>query len=157
MTHANGCDDEVNAWSNGGRVSSLDQHLAWLERNARAWHDNEPVVDLAIERCDTGEHVGVVGIQRELPYLAPGEVNLTYALYGGQRGKGFVTAAVTLAMRIANEQGSVTAFLIRCSQENRKSAAVAERLGFSYVGCVVEDSEPLERYVLSRSSQAALA
>jgi len=157
MTHANGCDDEVNAWSNGGRVSSLDQHLAWLERNARAWYDNEPVVDLAIERCDTNGHVGVVGIQRDLPYLAPGEVNLTYALYGGQRGQGFVTAAVKLAMRIVVEQGSVTAFLIRCSQENRKSAAVAQRLGFSYVGCVVEDSEPLERYVLSPSSLGVMA
>lgn len=23
----------------------MDQHLAWLERNARAWRDHEPVVD----------------------------------------------------------------------------------------------------------------
>ncbi|WP_158600570.1 GNAT family N-acetyltransferase [Tessaracoccus antarcticus] len=150
--HANGCDSVVNQWTNGGRVSTVEEHLAWLNRNARAWRDGGPVVDLAIELCDTGEHVGVVGVQRGLPYLDPGEVNLTYALYGGQRGRGFATAAVSLAMRLAVDQEPVTAFLIRCSPVNSSSAAVARRLGFSYVGCVVEGSEPLDRYVLSAAA-----
>ncbi|MEO7587957.1 MAG: GNAT family N-acetyltransferase [Arachnia sp.] len=148
-THASGCDDVINGWVNGGRASTAEEHLAWLSRNALAWQNQDPVVDLAIERCDTGEHVGVVGIQRELPYLEQGEVNLTYSLYGGQRGRGFATAGVALAMRIAVDQHPVTAFLIRCSPENRSSAAVARRLGFSYVGCIVEESESLDRYVLT--------
>lgn len=155
QAHSTGCDEVVNAWTNGGRASTAEEHLVRLQRNSDAWSGQEPVVDLAIERCDTGEHVGVVGIQRGLPYLEPGEVNLTYALNGGQRGRGFATAAVKLAMRIAVGQEPVTAFLIRCSPENRRSAAVAQRLGFSYVGCIVEDSEPLERYIFSPAVEAA--
>ena len=137
-THAAGCDELVNRWSNDGRISTDEQHLAWLRRNADAWRDCGPVVDLAIEDAATGEHIGVVGIQRGLEYLQPGEVNLTYALYAGCRGRGYATAAVREAMRLAAEQGAVTRFLIRCDPANTASGAVARRLGFSYVGAITE-------------------
>lgn len=74
-THADGCDELVNRWSNEGRVSTDEEHLSWLHRQAAAWQAQDLVVDLAVEDAQTGEHFGVVGIQRGLPYLEPGEVN----------------------------------------------------------------------------------
>lgn len=135
--HADGCDDLVVRW-NGGRASSDDEHRSWLRRNERAWQEGAPVVDLAIEDERTGEHVGVVGVQRGLSYLEPGEVNLTYTLYAGHRGRGYATAAVVEAMHLALTGGSVSRFLIRCDPANERSGAVARRLGFTAHGSVTE-------------------
>lgn len=146
--HSRGCDDLVNHWVNDGRQSSDEQHLAWLHRQARAWRTNDDVVDLAVEDADTGAHVGVVGLQRGLDYLDPGEVNLTYALYAGHRGRGLATAAVVAAMELALTRGTVLRFLIRCDPGNHASAGVARRLGFRYVGRVAEpDGWAGDRYV----------
>lgn len=136
--HADGCDDLVNRWSNDGHTSTDAQHLAWLERSAAAWRAGDPVVDLAIEDADTGDHVGVVGIQRGLPFLQPGEVNLTYAVYAGRRGRGYATAGTLEAMRLAATQSAVSRFLIRCDPANVASGAVARRLGFAYLGRLAE-------------------
>ncbi|ANS80477.1 putative transferase [Serinicoccus hydrothermalis] len=146
--HASGCDDLVDRWVNGGRTSTTEEHLAWLERMADAWRARADVVDLAVEDAATGEHVGVVGIQRGLSYLRPGEVNLTYTLYAGRRGCGHATAATRAAMRLAAAQAPVTRFLIRCAPANHASAAVARRLGFRHVGIVAEpDGWSGDRYV----------
>ncbi len=146
--HASGCDDLVDRWVNGGRASTTEEHLAWLERMAHAWRAGADVVDLAVEDATTGEHVGVVGIQRGLSYLRPGEVNLTYTMYAGRRGRGYATAATRAAMQLAADQAPVTRFLIRCDPANHASAAVARRLGFRHVGIVAEpDGWSGDRYV----------
>lgn len=156
--HAAGCDDLVNRWSNDGQVSTDEQHLAWLERNAAAWAAQADVVDLAIEDESTGQHVGVVGLQRGLDYLLPGEVNPTYSLYQGRRGRGYATAAVRAAMRLAVAQWPVKRFLIRCDPANVASAAVARRLGFTSVGVVTEPGGWAgDRYVLDVSDAATAA
>ncbi len=147
-THAAGCDDLVNRWTNDGHSSTQQQNRAWLARNEQAWRDRADVVDLAVEDADTGEHVGVVGIQRRLDYLEEGEVNLTYTLYAGRRGRGYATAAALAAMELALSQAPVRRFLIRCDPDNTPSGAVARRLGFQYVGAVVEpDGWRGDRYV----------
>lgn len=137
-THADGCDQLVNLWSNGGRVSTDEEHLAWLRRNAAARQAQDPVVDLAVEDAQTGEHVGIVGIQRGLPYLKPSEVNLTYTLYAGRRGRGHACAAVLEAMGLAMTRPPVERFLIRCDPANVRSAALARRLGFCHRGSFTE-------------------
>lgn len=147
-THAAGCDDQVNRWTNDGHASTLAQHRSWLARNEQAWREHADVVDLAVEDADTGEHVGVVGIQRGLDYLDDGEVNLTYTLYAGRRGRGYATAATLVAMELALSQAPVRRFIIRCDPGNRPSGAVARRLGFQYVGAVAEpDGWQGDRYV----------
>lgn len=147
-THAAGCDDLVNRWTNDGRSSTLGQHRAWLARNEQAWRGHADVVDLAVEDADSGEQVGVVGIQRGLDCLNDGEVNLTYALYAGRRGRGYATAATHAAMELALSQAPVRRFLIRCDPDNKPSGAVARRLGFHYVGAVAEaDGWQGDRYI----------
>jgi lipoprotein-anchoring transpeptidase ErfK/SrfK len=105
--------------------------------------------DLAVEDAASGEHVGVVGIQRRRPELEAGDVNLTYAVYAGRRGRGYATAAVRAAMVLALERGPVGRFVIRCDPANVDSAAVARRAGFIEHGPVAEpDGAALLRFTL---------
>lgn len=145
--HAAGCDDEIVRWSGGGVVSSDAEHLAWLRRNAAAWAHGADVVDLGVERVDSGELAGVVGIQWGMSYLQPGQVNLTYAIYPRHRGLGLATRATRLAGEVAASRWPVTELVIRCDRRNTASAAVAIRLGFIALGEVVEAEGPLDWYV----------
>ncbi|MGG5258902.1 GNAT family N-acetyltransferase [Phycicoccus avicenniae] len=151
--HAAGCDALVVRWSGGGRESTDEDHLRWLRANARAWSEGADLLDLAVEDALTGEHVGVVGIQRARPELEPGDVNLTYALYAGRRGHGYALAAVRAAMELAVERGPVRRFVIRCDPDNTASAAVARRAGFTPLGAIQEpDGSVLLRHVLEAAS-----
>lgn len=144
--HAAGCDALVDRWTNAGRRSSDAEHLAWLRANAEAWRAGGDLLDVAVEDAD-GEHVGVVGIQRRRPGLAADDVNLTYALYAGFRGRGYATAAVEAAMSLAMERAPVSRFVIRCDPANVASASVARRLGFEEHGLVEEpDGSRLLRF-----------
>ncbi len=136
--HAAGCDALVDHWTGGSRSSTEAEHLAWLRRNAAAWDERGDLLDLAVEDAATGEHVGVVGIQRRRPELEADDVNLTYAVYAGRRGHGHATAAVRAAMTLARERGPVGRFVIRCDPANVESAAVARRAGFTAHGPVTE-------------------
>lgn len=73
-----------------------------------------------------------MGLQSGLPYLAKGQVNLTYALYPSVRGHGIATRALRLAMDLAVEIFDPTELVIRADPENVKSVAVARRLGFTF-------------------------
>lgn len=151
--HAAGCDALVVRWSGGGQESTEADHLRWLRANARAWGEDADLLDLAVEDALTGEHVGVVGIQRSRPELEPDDVNLTYALYAGRRGHGYAAAAVRAAMDLAVERGPVGRFVIRCDPDNTASAAVARRAGFTPLGAVREpDGTVLLRFVLEAAS-----
>lgn len=145
--HTAGCDALVDRWSNGGRTSTTDEHRAWLAHNAAAWVVGDDLIDVAVVDARTGEHVGVVGIQRRRPELEDGDVNLTYALYAGRRGRGYATAATRAAMDLARSREPVSRFVIRCDPANVASAAVARRLGFDDHGIVEEpDGERLHRF-----------
>lgn len=151
--HAAGClDPAIVHWVNGDRVSTDEEHLAWLRRQAAGWPGGADVVDVGVELVDDrGEAAlaGIVGIQRGLDYLQEGQVNLTYTLYPQHRGAGLATRAVALVMRAALERWpwQVREFVIRCDPANTASAEVARRLGFTEVGLVAEEHETLLRFV----------
>ena len=79
--HLSGCDGEIIDRLGGRQVSTLDQMAVWAEANGCAWANGGQVGDLGIEDVQTGQLAGCVRIQRALDDLAPGQVNLTYALY----------------------------------------------------------------------------
>lgn len=130
--HLLGCDEEIIERLCGGQRPSPAQVAQWLEINAVAWTQRGPVVDVGIIDVASGVLCGCVGIQRGLDYLAPGKVNVTYALYPAWRGRGYASRAVKLALNTALEQGPVREFVIRVAPENAQSSAVAERSGFTY-------------------------
>lgn len=101
-------------------------------RDADAWAEHGQVYELGVEDLATGELVGVVGGQRGLDYLSPGQVNLPYAVYPPWRRRGIATMAPAAAMDIARKRGPVEEFVIRAAPDNHASAAVARRLGFRF-------------------------
>jgi RimJ/RimL family protein N-acetyltransferase len=57
-------------------------------------------------------------------------VNVAYGLYPSWRGRGLATRAVLLASQYAASEGGQEA-VIQVEPENRASAAVAQRAGFT--------------------------
>lgn len=129
-THLLGCDSAIVDSLGGGKPPNRSQVLNWLTESASAWAKGEALVDLGIEDRATGALCGVVGIQRGLDYLEPGQVNLAYALYPNWRGRGYATRAVRLAMEVARRGAPVRQFVIRAAAWNGTSIRVAQRLGF---------------------------
>lgn len=144
--HARGCDAQIVRWLSDGQEGTAEQHHAWLLRQARAWERGDDVVDLAVVRRGSGEPVGVVGIQRGLPYLRLGQVNLTYAVYPWARGEGVAVRAVRLAATLALMRGPVSEFVIRCDPANEASVRVARRLGLRHLGRPADPEGVLERF-----------
>ena len=131
QAHLAGCDRAImRSIGSVGRRPTEAQVRQWLTRNATAWSCGGPVVDLGIEDKATGVLCGIVGMQRALDYLEPGQVNLTYSLYPMWRGRGYATRAVRLAMALAPAGADVDQFAIRAAAWNVESIRVAERLGF---------------------------
>jgi RimJ/RimL family protein N-acetyltransferase len=137
--HLAGIDEAVLRSLGTDRRPTADEVSAWLTDNARAWATGGPVVDLGLVEIASGELVGVVGFQRDLDHLAPGQVNLTYTLYAGRRGRGLASRGVDLVMTVAAGRADVEEFIIRVARWNRASSAVARRLGF--VASHVTDDE----------------
>ena len=66
----------------------------------------------------------MAGLHSRMPYLQPGQVNVTYALYAPYRGQGLASDAVRLAMGLGSGLFTATVFVIRTHPENKHSAAV---------------------------------
>lgn len=147
--HASGHDAEIVRWTNGGHISTDEQHLTWLKRQARAWLERANAVDLGVELVETAELAGVVGIQRGMDYLHDGQTNLTYAVYAPFRRRGIAARAVRLAMSVAQGRWPVREFVIRCDPANVASGAVAASVGFQRRGLAWEAEGLLEWHVLA--------
>lgn len=137
--HLAGVDEAVLRSLGAERRPTADEVSAWLRGSERAWATGGTVLDLGLVDVDADELVGVVGFQRDLDYLAPGQVNLTYTLYAGRRGRGLATRGVALLMTLVSGRVEVREFVIRVAEWNRPSSAVARRLGF--VASHVTDDE----------------
>ncbi|WP_392543874.1 GNAT family N-acetyltransferase [Oryzobacter telluris] len=132
--HLAGCDVLINERLGGGEPPREADVAQWLVGNAQAWEEAGEVVDLGVVDVASGELAGCVGIQRGLDYLRDGQVNLTYALYPGWRGRGYAVRAVRLATRLELARREVAAFVIRAAPDNPESIAVARRAGFEPAG-----------------------
>ena len=131
-THLLGCDPVTVESLGGGEPPNRSHVQLWLTKSASTWAEGEQVLVLGIEDTATGTLFGIVGIQRGLDYLQPGQVNLTYALYPNWRGRGYATRAVRLATEVARRAAPVREFVIRAAAWNGTSIRVAQRLGFQH-------------------------
>jgi ribosomal-protein-serine acetyltransferase len=65
---------------------------------------------------------------------ANANVELGYWIASEHQGRGVIRAACRTAMRYCFEDLGLERVAIHCAEENRRSCAVAERLGFQYEG-----------------------
>src|SRR6266567_2983388 len=101
----------------------------------------------------SGYHLGIwyqdalVGL---LDYRLNGRtrsVELGYWLDAAMQGKGIVTQACRTMLRLAFEEHQMHKVVISCATDNRRSRAVAERLGFVQEGILRQADRLYDRYV----------
>lgn len=80
------------------------------------------------------EIVGWVDYDADRAWLQPGEVNVGYCLFPGARRKGYATRAVELLLLHLKRDSEYARATLLIDPENKKSLAVARRLGFEEAG-----------------------
>lgn len=91
----------------------------------------------------TGEFVGKGGLHSVSVPNRRGEFG--YWVHGKYEGQGYIVEAIG-ALAKAAFAGGFHRLEIRCNTENRKSFAVAERLGFQLEGTLREDAVEYDRF-----------
>ncbi len=145
--HLAGEDEQQIRWFSGG-PSSVDRVAAWIADCQHQWKTGGPRRNVGIRDARTGALIGNAEAHLALDGLAPGEVNLSYAVFARWRGRGIATRAVLLlCARLRNTPACTTA-VIRVDPDNTPSQRVPRAAGFTRCGTVVSpDGDLLIRYV----------
>lgn len=119
-----------------GRPWEREALLEFLDRTAR-WEPDGPVVELAAED-EAGVLLGGGGIRRIGAGLGRGEAELSYWVLPAQRGHGIGTAIARALAARALGDARVHAAVLRIAPDNAGSARIAEAIGATRTGDVVE-------------------
>jgi predicted kinase/RimJ/RimL family protein N-acetyltransferase len=140
-----GEDDDQVRWLTEGHRSEPARLAAWISENRDEWRTGGPRRHLGVVDAASGELAGTVEAHLALPGLAPGTVNLSYAVFPRWRGRGFAARAVRLVCAWLAGTGTGTEVgwaaprtaLLRVDAGNVPSLRVARDAGF------VRDDEPV--------------
>lgn len=129
--------DDLRKWMGWAQEKSTMVSAEASVMNAiRRWDAGEEFRIFMIEKS-TGKFVGSTGfIRRD---LSVPKYEIGYWCRKGMTGNGFVTEAVSALTDMAVSLGA-RRVEIKCDIDNHKSAAVAERLGYTFEGVHVNDS-----------------
>lgn len=117
---------ELVPWMPWATALSLDAQSDYAERALPEWESGSP----AFAIVEHGVAIGVIGLVRE----SPSEYEIHYWLATGRTGQGYVTEAAQALIGWARGALRARRILLRAGMENRRSLAVAERLGFTRDG-----------------------
>ncbi|WP_456786103.1 GNAT family N-acetyltransferase [Cellulomonas sp. P5_C5] len=124
-----GEDDGQVRWLNEGHRSEPVRQAVWIAKNQREWQTGGPRRHFGIRDQASGELAGTVEAHLALPGLAPGTVNLSYAVFPAWRGRGFAARAIDLVcewLTIATDADTV---VLRIDAANTPSLRVAREAG----------------------------
>ncbi|MCX4730356.1 GNAT family N-acetyltransferase [Streptomyces sp. NBC_01363] len=127
--HLAGEDELLVRCLNGG-PGTREGVEAYFRHCWEQWGTGGPLRAFGIRVSPDETLAGTVDLRFAKEGLAPGQVNVAYGLYPSWRGRGLATRAVLLASHYAATEGGEEA-VIQVDPENRASAAVARRAGFS--------------------------
>jgi RimJ/RimL family protein N-acetyltransferase len=105
-----GRDEEFFKWFGPGATGPRPVACVWVEERLVGWVD----YDLDSDR----------------DWLEPGEVNVGYYLFPEARGKGYASRAVELLLDHLDRDTEHSVATLLIHPENRRSLALAHRLGF---------------------------
>lgn len=133
---------------------TLQQTAQWL-RGHRAAFDMGQMYRFAV--FDAEEKV-LIGENMLIARIGPGALEIGYWTHKDALGQGFATEASAAMVRVAFEIEKVRRVEIMCAPENRASASIAARLGFTHEATLKEralDSEGKSRDLMVWSLFAA--
>lgn len=119
---------------------SLQQTAEWL-RGHRAAFDLRQMYRYAVFDA---EEQNLLGENMLLARVGPGGLEIGYWTHKDATGKGIATEATCAVIRVAFEIEKVERVEIMCTPENKASASIPERLGFTHEATLkkrVPDSE----------------
>ncbi len=118
---------ELLPWMPWALDVSMETQVAFMEeRGIPGWDTGSP----AFAITEHGVAIGVIGLDRR----AEGEYEIHYWLETDRTGRGYVTEAAQALLVWARQSLGATRILLNAGMENRRSLAVAERLGFTRDG-----------------------
>jgi RimJ/RimL family protein N-acetyltransferase len=93
--HLAGEDYEIATWLSGGRSTAATVRR-YIARSLEDWQKNGPRRAFGIFDYATGSLVSSVEANLSLPHLDSGQVNVSYGVFAGWRGKGIALRALRL-------------------------------------------------------------
>ncbi|HVC05354.1 MAG TPA: GNAT family N-acetyltransferase [Candidatus Acidoferrales bacterium] len=118
---------ELLPWMPWAVDVSMETQVAFVEeRGIPGWDRGSP----AFAITEHGVAIGVIGLDEH----AEGEYEIHYWLQTDRTGRGYVTEAAQALLAWARESLGATRILLNAGMLNRRSLAVAERLGFTRDG-----------------------
>lgn len=144
--HLAGEDDAIAERLSGGR-SSLEGVKFWIELCQEQWRTDGPRRAFGVFDEASGGLVGTVEANLSLE-PEPGDVNVSYGVFAPARGHGIAVRAVLLLREHLRQTTSRQHILLRIHPDNAASLRVAEKLGATCFGVVLEEGKPIVHYRL---------
>jgi ribosomal-protein-serine acetyltransferase len=117
---------ELLPWMPWAVDLTLDSQSAYADRALPEWEAGSP----AFAITEHGTAIGVIGLMRE----SDSEYEIHYWLATDRTGRGFVTEAAQALLEWARDVLGARRIVLHAGIENRRSLAIAERLGFTRDG-----------------------
>jgi len=143
--HLAGEDDEIATWLSGGRSSlaTVERYITSCEEN---WRTNGPLRAFGVFDCASERLIG--SIEANLAYRSvPGQVNVSYGVFPGWRGKGIAQRALDLMGSYLRNSTEVRRIEVRIECDNAASLRVVQKAGFEFLGIFDEPKGRMARYV----------
>jgi ribosomal-protein-serine acetyltransferase len=133
----------------------LKQWLAWLDL-VKTYEDTQTFIDTAVHQHNhnqattfaiiyAGDLVGLAGFNQFDYQHKWGAIG--YWLSASHAGKGVMTKVVKRLLEIGFVEHNLNKIEIRCAEQNHKSRAIPERLGFTYEATLRQCEWLYDRYV----------
>jgi RimJ/RimL family protein N-acetyltransferase len=117
---------ELLPWMPWAVDLTMDSQSAYADRALPEWEAGSP----AFAITEHGVAIGVIGLMRE----SDSEYEIHYWLATDRTGRGFVTEAAQALLEWARDVLGAQRIVLHAGMENRRSLAIAERLGFTRDG-----------------------
>ena len=117
---------ELLPWMPWAVDLSMDAQSAYTDRALPEWEGGSP----AFAITEHGMAIGVIGLIR----ITNSEYEIHYWLATDRTGRGYVTEAAQSLLEWAPGALGATRIVLHAGMENRRSLAIAERLGFTRDG-----------------------
>jgi ribosomal-protein-serine acetyltransferase len=117
---------ELLPWMPWAVDLSMETQAAYADRALPEWEAGSP----AFAITEHGVAVGVIGLSR----ITDTEYEIHYWLATDRTGRGYVTEAAQALLEWAPDALGARRIVLHAGMENRRSLAIAERLGFTRDG-----------------------
>jgi ribosomal-protein-serine acetyltransferase len=117
---------ELLPWMPWAVDLSMDAQSAYTDRAGPEWDAGSPAFAITVD----GAAIGIIGLMRE----TDSEYEIHYWLATERTGRGYVIEAAQAVLKWARDALGARRVVLHAGMDNRRSLAVADRLGFTRDG-----------------------